>query len=78
MVGIRAEHFFMKAIRKFILQERGRVWSRQQAEDRGMKIYSVKEYAAKIKYSINHTAKLAKCGRIEAFKVGGQWRIVDY
>lgn len=67
----------MKAIRKFILQERGRIWSWQQARDAGMNIYSAKEYAEKKNYSENHTAKLAKCGCIEAFKVGGKWRIVD-
>lgn len=42
-----------------------------------MNIYSAKEYAEKKNYSENHTAKLAKCGCIEAFKVGGKWRIVD-
>ena len=68
----------MKIIRKSILQERGRVWSYQQAIDSGMTIYSVQEYAKKTRYSHNHVAKMAKHGRIEGFKVGGQWRIVDY
>ncbi|MEO0648855.1 MAG: hypothetical protein AAFZ17_22320 [Cyanobacteria bacterium J06650_10] len=66
----------MKAIRKTILQERGRIWSQQQAKAAGMQLYSVEEYAEKTSYSVSHTTKRARCGRIEAFKVGGKWRIV--
>lgn len=65
----------MKAINRFKAQEGKKIWSRYQAEQQGLVILTVAEYAKATNYAIRTVQEKAQCGKLNAFKQGGFWFI---